>query len=71
MAFHSLATMSKPIPHISFADWEYRFGCLSKVANARLADTDAIRGVSRTLQNETLIEQNWATHDSNIAMTER
>lgn len=63
--------MEKPLAHISLADWKYRVGCLSRVADARLADTAVIRRTSRILQNETQIEQKWATHDSNQAMAER
>ncbi|EDW10517.1 tektin-B1 [Drosophila mojavensis] len=71
MSFKSVVTMEKPLAHISLADWKYRVGCLSRVANARLADTAVIRRTSRILQNETQIEQKWATHDSNQAMAER
>ncbi|KAL7738370.1 hypothetical protein ACLKA6_006688 [Drosophila palustris] len=71
MAFQSVVTMDKPLQHISLADWNARVMGLRNVADARRADAFAMRHSSRILRNETRIESDWATIETNDALADR
>ncbi|KAH8403830.1 hypothetical protein KR215_003856 [Drosophila sulfurigaster] len=71
MAFQSVVTMEKPLQHISLADWNARVIGLRNVADARRADAFALRHSSRTLRNETRIESDWASIETNDALADR
>ncbi|KAL7738369.1 hypothetical protein ACLKA6_006687 [Drosophila palustris] len=71
MVFQSVATMEKPLGHISLTDWNARVGRLRNVADARRADTFSIRNSTRALIDETRIEGIWANRESNEALTDR
>lgn len=71
MAFQSVTTLEKPVPHLSLADWNARVGRLRTVADARRADAFALRHSARSLRNETRIESEWANYETNEALRDR
>lgn len=67
----SVVIMEKPMQHLGLDDWNCRVTQLRNVADKRRQEAFELRQDSKTLRNETRIESEWNTYETNNALTDR